>query len=211
MVDPYLYPGTSVLKNKLGIRKQETLDGAESNYSAMRLKELQKNPLSGSYDFKHLCALHKYIFQDIYEWAGKPREIDIFKHETVLAGISVDYTKYRNIKKETVAVIRGMKDESWKNLTLELQTEKFSKHLAALWKVHPFREGNTRTVTYFCCQYVCENGVMMDGEVFAKHSDYLRNALVAANAVFDDFRDRSKPEYLCRIVHDSIRRGQAQK
>jgi len=99
VIDPYLYPGTSILKNKLGIREQDKLNTTEADYTFVRLRELQENPLSGSYDFQHLCAIHKYVFQDVYEWAGKPREIDIFKHETVLSGLSIDYTKHQDIEK----------------------------------------------------------------------------------------------------------------
>jgi cell filamentation protein len=77
--------------------------------------------------------------------------------------------------------------------------------------VHPFREGNTRAVTHFCCQYADKHGILIDDSLFAENSAYLRNALVAASAFFDDLGDKSKPEYLRRIVFDAMQRGQAQK
>lgn len=71
MIDPYVYPGTNILRNVLDIRDKQTLDDAEADYVSLRLRELAENPLDGDYDFAHMTKMHQYIFQDIYEWAGK--------------------------------------------------------------------------------------------------------------------------------------------
>jgi cell filamentation protein len=210
VTDPYLYPSTTILKNKLGLREQDSLDTAEASYTTLRLKEIKDSPLPGNYNFKHLCAIHKYLFQDMYTWAGQPRTIDIIKHERVLAGLSVDYAKHQDIRKESAAVIRGLKNEHWDRLPMQEQAEKFGKHFAALWRVHPFREGNTRTVTHFFCQFTDKKGMAIDQNLFVQHSDYLREALVAANAIFDDdLGDKSKPEYLVNMILDAMRRAQS--
>jgi cell filamentation protein len=187
--------------------EQGALDIAEANYVALRLRELKDKKIPGSYDFKHLCAIHGYIFQDLYDWAGKPRILDVIKDESLLGGLSIDYARHSEIKREGDAIICGMKSEPWTKLSLEQKAERFSKYFAGLWKVHPFREGNTRAITYFCCQYANESEMPIDDSLFARHSAYLRNALVASNAVFDDLGDKSKPEYLRRIVLDAIQRG----
>lgn len=75
MRDPYLYEDTDVLINKLGIQEQNLLDDAEAVYVVYRLKELAMNPLKGTYNIEHLMEMHRYTFQDIYEWAGKTRII----------------------------------------------------------------------------------------------------------------------------------------
>lgn len=62
--------------------------------------------------------------------------------------------------------------------------EEMSESLARLWKVHPFREGNTRTVITFCCQYSDTIGLNPDRMLFENNSKYVRDALVAYNAVF---------------------------
>ena len=80
----------------------------------------------------------------------------------------------------------------------------FSDSLAKLWKVHPFREGNTRTTITFCCQFADEVGLKPNRELFERNAQYVRTALVAYNAVFDDIGDLSKPEYLIRIVEDAL-------
>jgi cell filamentation protein len=68
--DPYCYPGTSVLKNLLDLRTQAELDRFEAFITAQRARE----PLpSGHLDYAHYCALHRHLFQDVYEWAGRIR------------------------------------------------------------------------------------------------------------------------------------------
>jgi len=208
VADPYLYPGTSVLKNKLGIMEESGLEAAEFNYVSLRLKELKVTPLSGSYDFKHLCDTHKYIFQDLYEWAGEPRIINITKDE------SINYAKHGDIKKEAAEVICKMENEPWEKLSLGQKAERFSKHFAALWKIHPFREGNTRAVTHFCCQYADKKGIAIDSSLFAKDKNsaaYLRDSLVAANTVFYGLGDKFSLKPLHLIVLDAIQQGQEQK
>lgn len=75
----YCYPDTSVLINKLDIHDKDQLITAETSLVAVRLYQLQKNPIRGSFDYKHLCRIHHYIFQDLYSWAGKTRTVDIAK------------------------------------------------------------------------------------------------------------------------------------
>lgn len=83
----------------------------------------------------------------------------------------------------------------------------FSASLAKIWKVHPFREGNTRTTVTFCCQFADHIGLNPDRKLFEDNAQYVRTALVAYNAVFKDLGDLSKPEYLIKIVEDAFERG----
>ncbi len=84
MRDPYLYSDRDVLKNKLGITELELLEQAEADYVVFRMKEIALEPLQGDYHTEHFFRMHEYIFQDLYEWAGKPRTISIYKEEDVL-------------------------------------------------------------------------------------------------------------------------------
>lgn len=90
-VDPYIYPGTSTLINKLGIRDQATLNQIEIKISAIRIGELAKNAILGKFDYQHLKDIHKHIFKDIYAFAGIPRTIGLSKKEAVLNHKSVPY------------------------------------------------------------------------------------------------------------------------
>ena len=75
----YCYPNSDVLINKLNIREQDKLYAFERRLTMLRLLELMDNPIRGQFDFRHLKEIHAYIFQDIYDWAGKVRTVDIAK------------------------------------------------------------------------------------------------------------------------------------
>lgn len=204
MLDPYVYPGTDILKNIPNIHSRQALDDAEADYVSLRLRELAENPLRGDYYFEHLCAMHKYIFQDIYAWAGKIRTINMEKEEPALGGLSVEYSDKDKIEAHLSATLEKMASRPWASLSLDDRVKYFSEDLAAIWKVHGFREGNTRLAVTFCCQFIEAQGIPIDRTIFEKHSVYVRTALVAYSAVFHDLGDLSKKEYLERIIKDSL-------
>jgi len=206
MIDPYYYEDCEVLKNRLGIKDSAELDRAEVDFSCNAIHELSISPLVGNYGFEHYCNFHAYIFKDIYEWAGQPRTVEMEKAEAVLGYMSIDYSKPKEISKAATAVLETMNNREWEKMSLAEQAKNLSSDLADLWKVHCFREGNTRTAITFICQFADSRGMFIDRELFEKHSAYTRNALVAASAVFKDgdFRNQG---YLYNIVKDSLERG----
>lgn len=206
MRDPYLYEDTPILKNNLGIRDQELLDQAEADYVVYRLKDLALNPLRGNYHSGHLLKMHRYIFQDLFEWAGRPRTISIYKEEDVLGGQSIEYSNPKNIANDIYYALLNMREKAWSGMTQKEKASEFCDSLARLWKIHPFREGNTRTTITFCCQFADEKGFPLNRKLFEENSVYVRTALVAYNAFFSDGTDFSKQEYLERIVYDALKR-----
>ena len=144
MNDLYLIENSTVLKNLLGITNEKELDLAEAELSRANMMLLYEN---GFDDFSSggFCFIHKALFGDVYEWAGQYRKINIKKREELLAGQSVWYSDCVNIETDL--------DNAWKNINKvkwdKLSREDFAKQIArlfpALWQVHPFREGNTRT------------------------------------------------------------------
>jgi cell filamentation protein len=211
MNDPYLYPGTETLKNIFDERDEERLKAIEADYTGFRIRELMDFPVHGTYDLAHLCRLHQYIFQDIYEWAGSIRTINMEKAKSVLGGLSIEYSDVSDIERHLDSALHQLCETGRQNLNITGKAENFSRCMAELWKVHPFREGNTRTVVTFCCDFADCNKFPLDRKLFKDNSAYLRTALVAASAVFQDLEDRAKPEYLIRIVQDAIERGQSKK
>ena len=184
MPDPYLYEGTDVLKNLLNIKDKKLLEEAEAGYVTYRLKEIALNPLPGNYDYYHLLDMHKYIFQDMYEWAGQQRKQNIYKEEHVLGGLSIDYSDIFDIQKDSERALSEMRKKNWDKYDVHEAALEFSESLARIWKVHPFREGNTRTTITFCCQYADEVGLNPDRELFEDNAQYVRTALVER---FNDF------------------------
>lgn len=204
MRDPYLYEDSDVLRNKLDIKEQSLLNNAEADYVTFRLKDLALNPLRGDYHTAHFLNMHRYIFQDIFEWAGMPRTINIYKEEGILQGQSIEYSDTFDIVDDIHFVLQDMRNKQWNAFSRQKLAEEFCDSLARLWKIHPFREGNTRTTVTFCCQFADEMGFPVNRELFENNAAYVRTALVAYNAFFSDGADFSKREYLQQIVYDAL-------
>ena len=204
MKDPYLYPDSETLINLFDERDEQKLAEIEAAYTTLRLRQLCDESEKGVFNFKHLCQIHQFIFQDIFHWAGQPRIINIEKAEAALGGISVEYSNVNDITNHATAVCEKMNNLSWELLHADEKAEQFSKYMAELWKVHPFREGNTRTIITFCCDFAEQKGFPLNRELFKDNSIYVRRALVAASAIFTDMGDLSQPQHLIRIVRDAI-------
>lgn len=114
MNDPYLYPQTGILKNLAGIQNSEELSQMEAEYTSLRLVELVMMNSASRFDFPALCDMHYYIFQDIFEWAGKVRIINMEKEEPVLGGISIEYSDCFNVEKDACAILNEMNAHVWK-------------------------------------------------------------------------------------------------
>jgi cell filamentation protein len=138
--DPYCYLGTTVLKNKLGLRKQADLDKFETEISLQRSAE----PLpAGKLTYPHYCAIHRHLFQDVYTWAGKPRTVRISKGGSMFCyPESID----REVKKLFKQLVEA---KYYKGLSSEDFAKKAAHFLAELNAIHPFREGNGRSQLSF--------------------------------------------------------------
>src|SRR5438477_6385273 len=154
--DPYVYPGTTILKNIPGIRNQKTLDGFEADRVGQRSLELIEHPLSGVFDVGRLQRIHRHLFQDVYEWAGHFRTVDIAKGNSYFAH---------------VPYIRSTLDGLFGELSEErhlrgLNQERFASRLAqilgTLNAVHAFREGNGRAQREFVRELAYKNSYWID-------------------------------------------------
>jgi len=74
--DPYVYPGTTILRNRLGIKDARLLDYYERELVTQRQRE---GVPAGQFDLDHLKAIHHHLFEDVYEWAGQVRTVEISK------------------------------------------------------------------------------------------------------------------------------------
>ncbi|MGP9436347.1 putative adenosine monophosphate-protein transferase Fic [Ewingella sp. AOP8-B2-18] len=153
-VDPYLYPGIQVLENKLGIHEANRLAQAEMAFTALRAATLSLGqPEMG---LPHLCAIHQTLFQDIYPWAGKFREMDIYKEDT-------PFCHFAYIEKEGNALMQELEDEGY---LVDLPHKDFCKKLAHYYTginlLHPFRDGNGRAQRIFFEQLIIHAGYDVD-------------------------------------------------
>lgn len=149
MKDIYLYEDVNVMKNKFNIKDSKKLEQAEADVTYIKLLDVDRVTADGKFDMLHLKAINKYIFSDIYEWAGEVRKENIEKPEEILNGLSFDYTDYSLIRKETKNALYALHQIKWSELEFDDLIETFAKQTARLWKIHPFRDGNTRTIMTF--------------------------------------------------------------
>jgi cell filamentation protein len=147
----YCYPNSNVLINKLGITDIEKLYDVERKLTSLRILELLENPINGKFDFEHLKKIHEYIFQDIYEWAGKVRTVDIAKENM--------FCKVQFIQSQADELFYKLNRENYfHNIDKSKIPEKFAFYFAEINALHPFREGNGRTQREFIREYAIATG-----------------------------------------------------
>lgn len=156
--DSYIYPGTQVLRNKADLRDQAALDAFEADVTAVRMLELLENPISGVFDLPHLCAIHRYLFQDVYDWAGELRSVDISRGEK----------RFGNFLMIEIYLGQKLKALAAENHLCGLAPEAFvarlAHYLSEINAAHPFREGNGRVQRFFCAQLAEQAGYFIDFE-----------------------------------------------
>ncbi len=139
----YCYPDSNVLKNKLNIRENKLLKTAEEEITLIKQMELLKNPIKGNFTKAHLMHIHKFIFEDIYSFAGKIRREQISRADT-------KFYPQNLIDREFDKVFAKIKE---KNMLKETDKEKVFDGLAYVMAelnvIHPFREGNGRSIREF--------------------------------------------------------------
>ncbi len=198
MNDPYLYENSVVLRNLLNITDEKELDLAEAELSRANMMILYEQ---GFEDFspEGLCAIHKFLFGEVYEWAGEYRKINIRKREEILGGVSVWYANDDDIDKELRKVFREIDRIQWGSLSKQSFVTKLAQLFPKVWQIHPFREGNTRTTVMMLTFFVEKNGYYFDQELFAASAGYVRNAFVLAS-----IGSHSEYEHLERILNDAV-------
>lgn len=148
--DDYYIPGTRTLRNLFTTPEQphgeedpNLLARLEVAATAVRLDQLRDRPLPGNFDYAHMKAIHRHIFQDIYEWAGEERQAPTSQwmakdgHLYYPAGTAL-----------TEAAEKQYELLAERNLLTGLPFDEFVEQLAEFWGeinvIHSFREGNSR-------------------------------------------------------------------
>lgn len=153
-------------------------------------------------------AIHRRLFQDIYEFAGKIRDYNITKQEWVLNGETVLYASADSLKETFEYDFEQEKKFSYKGLSQQEIIEHIAHFISYLWQIHIFGEGNTRTTAIFLIKYLRKLGFKeVNNDLFAEYSWYFRNALVRAN-----YEDLSKgifktEKYIIRFLYNLLLNG----
>ncbi len=214
MKDPYI-DENGVLKNKLGITNDEELKEAEKDIAFVKLigvEELEKETVNANL----LKDIHKYLFNDIYDWAGEYRTVPIYKEEVVLPGLSLEYAQPKDIEKRLEQEFENLNSIEWSNKKIDELSLQLTKSLARIWRVHPFRDGNTRTVLTFANVFSKMKGFNLDMsnilDNLSRKED--ENGRITQYSVRDKFvlaaldeKDYPEPEHLQAILKKSMHSG----
>lgn len=182
-MDIYIYPETDVLINKFNIKDKKELEKKEQKHVTEAMDILKRDLIVKTKEDYY--EIHKYLFGDVYDWAGEKRKVNIYKEEPKLYGASIHYAD------------KSIIDQKLEELFSEAETKKpermkptvFKKHVkdltADLWRVHPFRDGNTRTALVFADKYCEQYGYEMDIEKILDIGSDFRDALMFSNCYVD--------------------------
>ena len=153
--DPYTYPYPYqyVLRNRFDIRDVETLDAVERRFAGLRARG---DVPSGNFDLEHLKAIHRHLFQDVYDWAGETRTVEIWKGET--------HFQFPQYISSGMAYVSGQleKADYLRNLSPPAFATQASAIMGDVNYAHPFREGNGRAQLQYLKQLAEQAGHPLD-------------------------------------------------
>lgn len=183
MDNPYCYPGTNTLINKLGIVDATELKAADEFLTSKRMAQIDETPISGDLDYKHLTEIHKHIFSDLYDWAVKQRE-----WQTERASGRFQWPD--NIEKEANKLLAALKNENHlKGLDRNNFIIRAAHYFGELNHIHPYPEGNGRSQRTFFDDLGRKAGYKFEWSADKKGRDEFLEAVVHSHA-----RDESKLE-----------------
>lgn len=196
-MDPYVCPGTDVLRNLAGLRDSERLAKFEADVTSRRLLQLRvEQPPSRAFDTRHLRAIHRYIFQDVYDWAGEFRTVNISRPG------QFPFAFHDQIRPSLESLFRKLYQE--RSLAGSSSGEfccRAAYYFGELNAIHPFREGNGRTQREFIRQLGAAQGHAL------QWSKVTRNAMSEASRLSFLRGDNSGLEQLLRAALADVATG----
>ena len=146
------YPGTTCLVNKKGIKEEALLSEYEAFVTTGKAAVLSKNPIEGKFNFEHYKAIHRFLFEDIYDWAGQIRTTDLAKKNT-------RFIKASEIEETAGRIFERLNRlNNFKGMPFDIFVENIVDFYCVTNILHPFREGNGRTQRIFITQLVQNAG-----------------------------------------------------
>ena len=152
----YCYPGTNLLKNKLDIHDSNKLFELEKQIVLAKSYILRQNISNYEFDKQHFMHIHKFLFEDIYPFAGE------FRKENIAKG-NFTFANWEYIENELDKLLLELKNENYLHgIDKEKLSKRLAYYLSELNVLHPFREGNGRTIREFIRQLAYKNGYILD-------------------------------------------------
>lgn len=176
----YTYKNTNVLKNKLGIKNEKELKNADTNIVTKKLQEIKLEKFERTYDEKHFKFIHKFLFEELYEFAGKYREENILKE-------NFRFSQFEYIDENIKKILKKINLEKLKSENFEKQIEDVSEIMTDLNVLHPFREGNGRAIREFIRELLEDMGY----EINFFNIEYEEIIEASKYAVFDETKQKN--------------------
>ena len=184
-------------------KKETNHNELECDFVSTRIVQLlneEKFELSVDY----LKNVHKFLFQDVYEFAGSFRKIDFSKHEKILNNDSVVYGDYTTLEESSEYDISKELEKDYRKMNIVEVINNITLFSSNIWQVHPFREGNTRTTVVFIEKYLISLGYNVDNTLFKDKSVYFRNALVRSNYFNNNLNIKEDNTYLIKFYENLL-------
>ena len=166
----------------------------------MELLNIDNFELSTDY----LLYIHKYLFQDVYSFAGTLRTVNFSKEEKILNNDSALYGDYKTLKDSLEYDISIEKKRDYQNMNIVEVIESITKFTSNIWQSHPFRDGNTRTTALFIEKYLISLGYNVNNSLFKDKSIYFRNALVRSNYFNNKLNIKEDNSYLIKFYENLL-------
>lgn len=152
--DPYLYPGKDVLKNRFNLKNANQLREAELALTPLRAATIELGP--PKMGLPHLCGIHQILFQDLFDWAGELREVDIFKEDT-------PFCHFDYIEREGNTLMQALENEAYlRDLPQDELYSRLAHYYSEINLLHPFRYGSGRAQRIFFEQLLTHAGYGID-------------------------------------------------
>ena len=170
----------------------------ECDFVSMRIVELL-NQDNFKLSVDYLKYIHKYLFQDVYEFAGEFRKVDFSKHEKILNNDSVAYGDSKTLKESLEYDISLEKEKNYKDMSIVDVIKNITDFTSSIWQVHPFREGNTKTTAVFIYKYLNSLNFNQDISIYNNKTSYFRNSLVRSNYFNNYLNIKEDKSYLIKF------------
>ena len=159
-------------------------------------------------DFKlsvdYFLYVHKFIFQDVFDFAGKIKDRNLSKPEPILNRDTVRYGDYKSIisSLEYDISLECKKDYNIMNILDVINS--ITDFSSRIWQIHPFEEGNTRSTAVFIQKYLISLGYNVNNTLFKEKSVYYRNALVRSNYFNRDLNIKEDKRFLIKFYENLL-------
>jgi cell filamentation protein len=152
----YCYPNTDILINKLDLKDNTLLQKYEAKITAAKLLALRQKGIIGTFNSQHIKDIHKYLFEDIYPFAG------IFRTENIGKGV-FRFAEWQFIESELDKLLDILKNENYlENYSQDITAKRLAYYISELNVLHPFREGNGRTIREFIRELALKNKYILN-------------------------------------------------